>query len=125
MPPALGRVWMPAAIGEPLTTVGFTDTSVYDQLQATGIVVTGGDETVRAVVPSHAEHAALGLTPSSAAFSVRRIATSQSQGVAIECRHTLIRGDLFCLTNPMTVPVGRDRDESGPTPPLALAPTVG
>ena len=75
-PLALDRVWLPASIGEPLLGVDFRRTGVYDELSRTGITVTGGHETVRAVVPSRAEHRILDLPVPSAAFSVERTASS-------------------------------------------------
>ena len=60
-PLALDRVWLPASVGEPLLDVDFRRTSLYEELARTGIPVTGGQETVRAVVPSRAEHDLLGL----------------------------------------------------------------
>lgn len=109
-PLALDRVWLPASVGEPLLRVDFRHTSLYDQLLgATGIQVTGGEETVRAVVPSLAEHRTLHLQPPSAAFAVERVGTSQ--GVPIEWRQTLIRADRFALTSALTSAPGL----SGPT----------
>lgn len=96
-PLALDRVWLPASVGEPLLDVDFRRTGLYDELARTGIPVTGGQETVRAVVPSAAEHEALGLALPSAAFSVER--TGTSAGVPVEWRHTLIRADRFALTS--------------------------
>ena len=96
-PLALDRVWLPASLAGPLLTVDFSHTAVYDQLLAvTGVRVTGGHETVRAVVPSPAEHDVLGLTPPAAAFFVERTATAD--GVVIEWRQTLVRADRFALT---------------------------
>lgn len=96
-PLALDRVWLPASIGEPLLGVDFRRTGLYDELSRTGIRVTGGHETVRAVVPSRAEHRVLDLPVPSAAFSVER--TASSHGVPIEWRLTLIRADRFALTS--------------------------
>ena len=97
-PLALDRVWLPASIGEPLLDVDFRHTSLYDQLSAaTGIPVTGGVETVRAIIPSLAEHRVLQLQAPAAAFSVERVGTSR--GVPIEWRHTLIRADRFALSS--------------------------
>ena len=99
-PLALDRVWLPASIGEPLLRVDFRRTGVYDELSQTGIRVTGGQETVRAVVPTRAEHRILDLPVPSAAFSVER--TASSHGVPIEWRLTLIRADRFALTSTLT-----------------------
>jgi len=97
-PLALDRVWLPASIGEPLLEVDFTHTSLYDQMLATtGIPITGGEETVRAVIPTPAEHRTLGIAPPAPAFAVERIGVSHD--VPIEWRLTLIRADRFSLTS--------------------------
>ena len=100
-PLALDRVWLPASVGEPLLGVDFRHTSLYDQLLATtGIPVTAGEETVRAIIPTPAEHRTLHLQPPSAAFAVERVGISS--GVPIEWRHTVIRADRFALTSALT-----------------------
>lgn len=81
--------------------------------------MTGGQESVRAVIPSRAEHRTLDLQAPSAAFSVVR--TGTSQGVPIEWRHTLIRADRFALTSALA-PAPGDRRESQPGG-LTLIPT--
>lgn len=118
-PLALDRVWLPASIGEPLLDVDFRHTSLYDQLLATtGTAITGGEETVRAVIPTPAEHRTLHLEPPAATFSVER--TGTSRGVPIEWRHTLIRADRFALTSALAP--GAATSSSRPDH-LALAPT--
>jgi GntR family transcriptional regulator len=120
-PLALDRVWMPASIAEPLLTADFRRTSLYEALLAlTGVPITGGAETVRAVIPSKAEHSALGLAPPAAAFAVERTATSS--GVPIEWRKTLIRADRFSLTN--TLSGLANRGWATGTPTLNLAPSM-
>jgi GntR family transcriptional regulator len=116
-PLALDRVWLPASVGEPLLDVDFRRTSLYDELARTGIAVTGGRETVRAVVPSGAEHDALGLQPPAAVFSVER--TGTSSGVPIEWRHTLIRADRFALTSALDRAPGATDRPSGDIPHLS------
>lgn len=121
-PLALDRVWLPASLAEPLLHVDFGHTALYDQLLAlTGTRVTGGQETVRAVVPSAAEHAVLGLIPPAAAFFVERTATAGD--VAIEWRQTLVRADRFALTAALSTPPGAAARAEG-HPPLALRPTL-
>ena len=121
-PLALDRVWLPAPLGEPLLSSDFRHTSLYDELLArTGIPITGGEETVRAVIPTPAEHEVLGLAPPSAVFLVERTATSS--GVPVEWRRTLIRADRFSLTNELA---GRPSEGSpdAAAPLLTLAPSV-
>jgi GntR family transcriptional regulator len=119
-PLALDRVWLPATLAEPLLTVDFGHTALYDQLlTTTGVRVTGGQETVRAVVPSPAEHETLGLTPPAAAFFVERSATAD--GVVIEWRQTLIRADRFALTTALGGAPGTEQSP-GASAPLSLVP---
>ena len=122
-PLALDRVWLPASIGEPLLDVDFRRTSLYEELARTGIPVTGGQETVRAVIPSRAEHDTLGLQPPSAVFSVER--TGTSSGVPVEWRHTLIRADRFTLTSTLDPRPGATEPRNGDTPTSALTPSFG
>lgn len=126
LPLALDRVWLPAAPTSALLGADFTHTSLYEQLQTlTGIQVTGGQETVRAVIPSAAEHQALELTPPAAAFSVTR--TACSNGTPIEWRQTLIRADRFNLTSTLRPGPARcssaDAGAAETTRPLAYTPT--
>ncbi len=117
-PLALDRVWMPASVGEPLLEADFSRTSLYDQLlAATGIPITAGEETVRAVIPTPAEHRTLHLQAPSAAFAVERVGISH--GVPIEWRHTLIRADRFALTSALTSAPGTHERPGG----LMLIPT--
>nr|WP_276508545.1 GntR family transcriptional regulator [Modestobacter muralis] len=121
-PLALDRVWLPASVGEPLLGADFTHTSLYDQLMAmTGISVTGGEETVRAVIPTAAEHAVLNIEPPAAAFAVER--TGTSHGVPIEWRHTLIRADRFALTSALAATPRNGTREDAVDKPLSLLPT--
>jgi GntR family transcriptional regulator len=121
-PLALDRAWLPATIAAPLLSTDFRRTGLYAELLAlTGIPITGGQETVRAVIPSPAEHELLGLAAPSAVFAVERTATSS--GVSVEWRHTLIRADRFWLTNELA---GRSSPAPAGTraPALTLAPTI-
>jgi len=121
-PLALDRVWLPASVGEPLLDADFTHTSLYDQLMAmTGISVTGGEETVRAVVPTAAEHAVLTIEPPAAAFAVQR--TGTSNGVPIEWRNTLIRADRFALNSALAGTPGTGLNGDAIDKPLRLIPT--
>ncbi len=119
-PLALDRVWLPATVAEPLLAADFRRTSLYDELlERSGVPITGGEETVRAVIPSPAEHEALGLVPPAAVFAVER--TGTSSGVPVEWRHTLIRADRFWLTNELT---SRPLSQSPTAPALTLAPGI-
>jgi GntR family transcriptional regulator len=96
-PLALDRVWLPAALAEPLLDADFTHTSLYNELaERAGITLDHGREDIRAVVPTPAERALLHCPPEAAAFSIIRQGTSQNR--AVEWRHTLVRGDRFGLS---------------------------
>jgi GntR family transcriptional regulator len=91
---AIDRVWLPASIARPLLDVDFSHTALYEELSSRcGIRLTGGEELLRAVVPNPHERRLLDIGPDVAAFAIDRIGTAN--GVPIEWRTTLIRGDRF------------------------------
>lgn len=93
-PLALDRVWLPAQLAAPLLTSDFTRTGLYDQLdQRCGVRLTGGEEHLRAVVPTAPERLLLDIDEHTAAFAIERTGVLGDQHV--EWRHTLIRGDRF------------------------------
>jgi GntR family transcriptional regulator len=95
-PLAIDHVWFPAELARPLLDVDFTRTGFYDELASrTGIRLTGGEETFRAVIPSRLERALLAITPGTAAFAIDRIGMAE-QG-PIEWRQTVVRGDRFTV----------------------------
>ena len=96
-PLALDRVWLPADVAAPLLDVDFTRTALYDELLAhCGIRLTGGSDSVRAVVPGRGERALLEVPAGVALLSVER--TGCVHGRPMEFRHTLVRGDRFAVT---------------------------
>lgn len=100
-PLALDRVWLPASWARPLLDVDFTHTSLYEQMRSRcGIRLTGGQELIRAVVPTTAEARLLLNSPDVAALALDRLGCSD--GVPTEWRHTLIRADRFSLTAQFT-----------------------
>ncbi len=102
-PLALDRVWMPAEVAAPLLEVDFTETALYEQLRLRcGITLTGGTESLRAVVPTPAEAVMLDLPASVAALAIERLGFEG--GRALEWRHTLVRGDRFAVTSDFSRP---------------------
>lgn len=100
-PLALDRVWLPAAWAAPLLQVDFTHTSLYEQMHTRcGVRLTGGQERIRAVVPTPAERLQLATPAEVAALALDRLGCSD--GVPTEWRHTLIRADRFSLTAQFT-----------------------
>jgi GntR family transcriptional regulator len=93
-PLAHDRVWLLAADARPLLDADFSHTALYDELaRRCGIRLTGGQERIRAVVPTAAERRLLDLPEDVAAFSIERLGLAS--GRAVEWRTTLIRGDRF------------------------------
>jgi len=96
-PLAVDRVWLPASLAAPLLEADFTHTALYDELaRRCGVQLSGGREQLRAVVPTAAERALLGIGVGVAAFVIDRLAYSGGQPA--EWRHTLVRGDRFTVS---------------------------
>ncbi len=95
-PFAVDRVWLPARLAAPLLDADFTRTSLYAELdRRCGVRLTGGREEVRAVAPTAAERALLGLGDGTALLALDRL--GQMRGQPVEWRTTLVRGDRFSL----------------------------
>lgn len=95
-PLALDRVWIPATIGSPLLDVDFTHTSLYEELAArSGVRLKGGEEQIRATMPTTAERELLQVPPTAAVFAIEREGRSGVQ--VVEWRQTVVRGDRFVL----------------------------
>jgi len=100
-PLAVDRVWLPAHLAAPLLDADFTHTALYTEYRRRcGVALTGGRETIRAVVPTPAERLLLGIGPDTAAFAIDRLGLVDDR--AVEWRHTLIRGDRFGITADFT-----------------------
>jgi GntR family transcriptional regulator len=96
IPLAVDRVWLPASLAAPLLGVDFGHTALYAELASRcGVRLTGGRETLHAVVPTPAEARLLQVDEHAAAFAIHRLGCIQGQPV--EWRHTLIRGDRFSM----------------------------
>ncbi|WP_406432109.1 GntR family transcriptional regulator [Streptomyces sp. NBC_00631] len=95
-PLAHDKVWLLASDARALLDVDFGHTALYDELaDRCGIRLTGGEERIKAVVPTPAEQRLLDLPEGVAAFSIER--TGRALGRTVEWRTTLIRSDRFGL----------------------------
>jgi GntR family transcriptional regulator len=93
-PLAHDRVWLPAEDTRALLDADFGRTALYDELaRHCGIRLTGGQERIRAVIPTGPERRLLDVSPDVAAFSIERL--GWASGRPVEWRRTLIRGDRF------------------------------
>jgi GntR family transcriptional regulator len=96
-PLALDQAWLPRAVAGPLLDADFTHAGLYDELaRLTGTRLTGGSETIRAVVPPAAVRRLLGMPAGMAAFEIHRLGCLRDQPV--EWRETVVRGDRFTVT---------------------------
>lgn len=96
-PLAIDRVWLPATLACALLTADFTRTGLYVELaRRCGVRVNGGEEHLKAVVPSAAEQRLLGIDAGVAALAIDRLGLVD--GVPTEWRHTLVRGDRFAVS---------------------------
>lgn len=93
-PLALDRVWLPAALAEPLLDADFTHTSLYEELaERAGLRLQGGSERITAIMPTGAERALLECPTDVAAFAIERIGRAGVR--TVEWRQTVVRGDRF------------------------------
>lgn len=93
-PLAIDRAWLPATLAEPLLTVDWTHTALYAELAAAGAPVPNqGWERLTPMIPTATDRGRLGLRKSDAAFFLERLGSRD--GVPIEWRTTVIRGDRF------------------------------
>lgn len=94
LPLAVDRAWLPASFASPILDADFTHTALYDELErACGLRPTSGRERLTPVVPSASDRTLLKLRKSDAAFFLERLGVAN--GVKIEWRQTVIRGDRF------------------------------
>ncbi|TQM11057.1 GntR family transcriptional regulator [Pseudonocardia kunmingensis] len=111
-PLALDRVWLPHDLAAPLLGADFSSGALYARYaELCGVVLTGGEETIQPILPTPAEHRLLGGSPSTAAFSIRRLGTAK--GKPVEWRQTLVRGDRFVLRADFTTRTGYQLDLLG------------
>lgn len=97
-PLAVDTVWLPLDVGEPLLDVDFTHTALYDELEErTGVRLTGGRETITALVADEDLADVLELDPDEACLRIERVGMLDDR--VVECRVTLVRGSRFALVS--------------------------
>ncbi|MEM9200572.1 MAG: GntR family transcriptional regulator [Actinomycetota bacterium] len=93
-PLALDRAWLPMALAEPLLSVDWTHTALYDEMTRIGAPTpTAGWERLTPVIPPPSDRSLLELPSGVAAFSLERLGTFGDRPV--EWRTTMIRGDRY------------------------------
>jgi len=97
-PLAVDRAWLPLSLAAPLLDVDFSHSGLYDELEArAGIRLTGGRETITAVVPSHDDERLLQLPDGVGVLRIERTASIDDH--LVECRSTILRGDRFAVSS--------------------------
>ena len=97
-PLAVDRTWLPMSLAAPLLEVDFTHAGLYDELDArAGIRLTGGRETITAVVPSGEDEKLLALPDGVGVLRIERTALVDDRPV--EWRSTILRGDRFAVSS--------------------------
>lgn len=95
-PLALDRVWMLHELAAPLLDADFRHAGLYGELaRLTGVRLTGGQESIRALVPDATTRRLLAIRADVAVLAVARIGCRE--GAPVEFRESLIRGDRFTL----------------------------
>lgn len=93
-PIAWDRAWLDPRLAEPLLEVDFTHTGLYDEWQrSAGITLTGGTESITAIVPGSDVKALLRSKRGEAALVIERIGLFENRPV--EFRITVVRGTKF------------------------------
>jgi GntR family transcriptional regulator len=99
-PLALDRAWLPESLAAGLLDVDLSHTGIYLELRRVhGLVVDGGFEQLKPVLPSLADRRVLRLPEGEAAFSIERLTRAGDE--PIEWRHSLVRGDQYTITLPL------------------------
>lgn len=97
-PLAIDTAWLPPDLGEPLLDADFSHTALYDELEArAGVRLTGGRETITALVPDADLVEVLSLDEDEACLRIDRIGELDDR--VVECRTTVVRGSRFALVS--------------------------
>lgn len=100
-PLAVDRAWMAAETTSALLDVDWSHTALYTELAAAGAPVPNqGWERLTPILPAAEDRRRLALDKSDAAFFLERLGTRD--GVPVEWRTTIIRGDRFRFVSDWT-----------------------
>lgn len=114
LPIAVDDLWLPAVIGRPLLDVDLERTAVYDELERlTGVRPTSGWERIHPGLATEADRALLDIPADQPVFVVER--RTESGGVPIEWRRTIVRGDLYAFVTDWSGP-GTTGSQFAPRP---------
>ena len=96
-PLAWDWAWLDPELAAPLLEVDLRHTALYDEWhRVAGVRLTGGEETIRAVVPTPGQRERLAMAEDEAALMIER--TGSVADRPAEFRRTLVRGSRFSFT---------------------------
>lgn len=96
-PLAWDCAWLDPVLAAPLLDVDLTHTALYAEWhRVAGVRLTGGRETIRAVVPTAGQRRLLAMDGDEAALLIERTGLLGER--VVEYRRTLVRGSRFSLT---------------------------
>lgn len=96
-PLAWDCAWLDPELAAPLLDVDLTHAALYDEWhRVAGVRLTGGRETIRAVIPTPGQRDLLAMAEDEAALLIERVGLAGER--AVEFRRTLVRGSRFSLT---------------------------
>jgi GntR family transcriptional regulator len=97
VPLAWDCAWLDPELAAPLLDVDLSRTALYDEWHRVARVrLSGGRETIRAVVPTDGQRRLLAMAEDEAALQIERV--SHVDDRPVEFRRTLVRGSRFSLT---------------------------
>lgn len=96
-PLAWDCAWLDPHLAAPLLDVDLSHAALYAEWhRVAGVSLSGGQETIRAVVPTTGQRRLLAMADDEAALLIERVGLSGER--AVEYRRTLVRGSRFSLT---------------------------
>ncbi|HTX00448.1 MAG TPA: GntR family transcriptional regulator, partial [Acidimicrobiales bacterium] len=102
-PLALDRIWLPGDVAGGLLDADLERRGFYEELaRLTGLRLTGGEEHLRAVVPTAGQRRELSMPRAAAAFAIERLGRVGER--SLEWRVSFVRADRFSVVAAFSVP---------------------
>lgn len=97
VPIAWDQAWLHPELAAPLLDVDLTHAALYDEWQrVAGVRLTGGRESIQAIVPTDGQRERLEMDDDEAALLIDRVGLAGDR--VVEHRRTLVRGSRFSVT---------------------------
>ncbi|MFC6285464.1 GntR family transcriptional regulator [Nocardioides sp. GCM10027113] len=112
-PLAWDCAWLDPQLAAPLLEADLSHTALYDEWhRVAGVRLSGGRETIRAVLPTAGQRELLAMADDEAALMIER--TGHAGDRPVEFRRTLVRGSRFSLTAHWSSSQSYQVDVTGP-----------